>query len=569
MSFKRRIQWNRQPQYPVAIDRSNPFGVVSAFTPINQAGLTAIASPTDIVSPIGREKRFASNNSSLYRAATAQEKTPAASILWLGELLGTATIAASIGGTTYDAANTAPYVGMALKRNTAGNDNIFLTHNNTTTFNNLATAGISYTSGLYLIIGTAESGSQKLYVKNLSTGVVEKVTASVAGVISYTATSRVEVGDSLNARNPAAACALQALAGRAWTETEVYELLKNPWQIFPPLERNIYVEASGASDVTLSPNLFTDADTFYAATVTPGALTLSPSLFTDADTFYAATLAASIALAPALFTDADAFYAHTVAAGGVTLAPALFTDADTFYAAVVSADGAFQTLTADLFTDPDTFYAASLQSSITLTPALFTDADTFYAATLAASITLAPSLFVDADTFYAHTVTVGAVTLTPALFTDPDTFYAHAVSAASLQTLTASLFTDPDVFYGASISSGRQGGGWETYVAPRTRKAQKALGRYKKEYFELPYTEIVGRREEVESKVTLIQDEMYATPDPGLIARLKVAIETQKIKLQALRWVEEKKEAQRIEQVVHDDLVWIVAYLLGDEDDDD
>jgi len=183
-------------------------------------------------------------------------------------------------------------------------------------------------------------------------------------------------------------------------------------------------------------------------------------------------------------------------------------------------------------------------------------------------VTLLPSPFTDPDVFYAASLVAG-IALSPPLFTDADTFYAHTISVPTLQTLTTSLFTDPDVFYGASISSGRQGGGWETYVAPKRRETRKAFKQHKEEPFELPYIEVVEKREEVESKAAPIQTETYFTPDPGLITKLKVAIETQKIKLQALRWVEEKKEAQRIEQVVHDDLVWIVAYLLGDEDDDD
>lgn len=121
-----------------------------------------------------------------------------------------------------------------------------------------------------------------------------------------------------------------------------------------------------------------------------------------------------------------------------------------------------------------------------------------------------------------------------------------------------------------------RGGGWETYVAPRRRKT---LEQYKEEYSELPYIEIVDKKEEVEAEVaqiqaeiTQIRDEVEFSPDVDLVARLKAAIETQKVKLRALKWVEETKreraEETKRERVVHDDLVWIVAYLLGDDEDD-
>lgn len=97
-------------------------------------------------------------------------------------------------------------------------------------------------------------------------------------------------------------------------------------------------QLTSASTQTLTPSLFDDSvDTFYAPTVTPGAVTLTPELFDDST---------------------DTFYAPTVSAGAVTLTPTLFDDsADTFYSPTVTVDGAEQTLTAELFDDSaDTFY---------------------------------------------------------------------------------------------------------------------------------------------------------------------------------------------------------------------
>lgn len=85
------------------------------------------------------------------------------------------------------------------------------------------------------------------------------------------------------------------------------------------------------SGQNLTPSLFTDGDTFYAPTVTPGAVSLAPSLVTDGDTFHAATVSATYSLTAPLFSDGDTFYDPTVTPGAVTLAPDLFADDDTFF----------------------------------------------------------------------------------------------------------------------------------------------------------------------------------------------------------------------------------------------
>jgi hypothetical protein len=58
--------------------------------------------------------------------------------------------------------------------------------------------------------------------------------------------------------------------------------------------------------------------------------TLSPALYTDADTFYSAIVSLT-RIYPALYTDADAFYAPSILRSAVTLTVPLFTDPDTFY----------------------------------------------------------------------------------------------------------------------------------------------------------------------------------------------------------------------------------------------
>lgn len=237
---------------------------------------------------------------------------------------------------------------------------------------------------------------------------------------------------------------------------------------------SFFAPAVAASN-TLAPSLLTDADTFFAPTVTPGAVNLSPGLLDNStDTFPAATVSASNTLAPLLLTDADTFFAATITPGGVNLSPSLLTDGDTLFAPTVLAsnslspsllnDGtdtfhaptvaASNTISPSLLTDGDTFYAATVTpGTVNLSPGLLTDADSFHAAAVSASNTLAPSLLSDADTFYAPTVALASSdqTLSPGLLSDGDTFFTATASASN--TLAPSLLTDADTFFAPTVSA--------------------------------------------------------------------------------------------------------------------
>jgi hypothetical protein len=125
----------------------------------------------------------------------------------------------------------------------------------------------------------------------------------------------------------------------------------------------------GTASQTITPALFTDADTFYSATVSPGAVTLTPALYSDPDTFYAPQI--NLTIYPGLFTDGDTFYSPQV---NLTIYPALFTDADTFYGATITTGEVF--LSADLFVDADTFYSPLI--GIGVEPPLYVDPDVFW-----------------------------------------------------------------------------------------------------------------------------------------------------------------------------------------------
>lgn len=155
-----------------------------------------------------------------------------------------------------------------------------------------------------------------------------------------------------------------------------------------------------AGTVTLLPNLYTNTQTFYSPDVTQtgGGQTLLPSLYTNTQTFYQPTVATTYTLAPALFTNNQTFYTPTVTAGAVTLQPSLYTNTQTFYSPTVTQAGAPQTLAPDLYTNTQTFYSATVSQgggTQTLEPNLFTNAQIFYTASLQKSNTLSCEDYVD------------------------------------------------------------------------------------------------------------------------------------------------------------------------------
>lgn len=107
---------------------------------------------------------------------------------------------------------------------------------------------------------------------------------------------------------------------------------------------------------TLTPSLYTNNQTFYSPTVTPGAVTLSPGLYTNPQTFYGPTLTATVTVSPSLYTNQQTFYGPTATPGTVTLQPALYTNTQSFYTPSVNQTGAV--VYPSLFTNTNIFFAA-------------------------------------------------------------------------------------------------------------------------------------------------------------------------------------------------------------------
>lgn len=337
MSRTRKV-WTRQPQ---GVIRPNPEYALSSLVLPGQSRYdvvsgqvlsSASATPTRDVGPYGPQLKFDASQEAIYSTATALQKGSgaAASIVWVGELFAAPDAYASLGGITYDAANNNPYVFLEVKRNFASN-NLFLSHSVGGSAANITNSGV-YTTGWVVIVAAVTSGRQVMYSRSAT--VRERVSGTTSGSMSSTATSRLEIGESLNARNPQAACAMQAMSFVAWSDEQLLAILNDPWgQIIAPRTRKQRSPASAGGDPTaaLSNNLATTASgilvpalslatTGNSATASTGTLTpaLSRAITGNAATASTGTPVASISLA--LTGNGATSSVGTVGIGGTTQA---------------------------------------------------------------------------------------------------------------------------------------------------------------------------------------------------------------------------------------------------------
>lgn len=141
--------------------------------------------------------------------------------------------------------------------------------------------------------------------------------------------------------------------------------------------------------------------------------TLSPSLFTNSQTFHAATVAASYTLAPPLLTQAPSFPAATVAASN-SLQPPLVTNTVAFHAATVMASNSLAPL---LLTNAQSFHASTIASVVLVAPSLLTNSQSFYGASAAPGpVTVAPNPLSNAQSFYGATVALEQHVLPPLIY---------------------------------------------------------------------------------------------------------------------------------------------------------
>lgn len=168
--------------------------------------------------------------------------------------------------------------------------------------------------------------------------------------------------------------------------------LGSPDFFFTPL-----LEQPAGLDQTVRPNLFGNTNTFFAATVTPGAIDL---------------------VVTALYTNTQSFFDPTVGRGAVDLQPALFTNTNNFFTPTVTT---LTSLSPSLFTNSQNFFNPTVLSTYALTPSLVPSTNAFF--TPAVNQVIFPSLFTNANSFNTHTISAGTANIAPNLFTNANFFF--------------------------------------------------------------------------------------------------------------------------------------------------
>lgn len=239
-------RFNQQPQHLARIDRQNPLarGLVHAYLGYSQYDAAAERLLTPVVSPkmVTGGMEFSATNASVYRLATAREKSNAFTVAVLVRSLGNSSPYAAIAGVTYDNAGNSPY-GDQIDR---GNDGASLRFAfnvggnavSTNQFGNLV-VGIDE-----WLIATFTDGYQELYRQN--GGVIGTTTSG--GAPSYTATSLVSIGPSTNdGRNPNVIVKASLRWDRAISRAEQAAVMSPAvWQLGKAPPRRLWVASAFA-----------------------------------------------------------------------------------------------------------------------------------------------------------------------------------------------------------------------------------------------------------------------------------------------------------------------------------
>lgn len=441
-------RWRRQPQQPTGVDWSNPvtegltFGwngasPVKSFAGGGTPGSTFLTTSGTRATAVGRG--VATSSTGTYNTASFDETAT----VDLGELsfMFVGRMPSAIGATWWDV--------LSIGTSTAS---IVLEHQGS----GVGTGGLN----VYSINTTgAVSLEPKIDTRGRDVAVVvslsnsrnraviayfNRILATAAYTVSGTATTTRLFGDvARTGRQPNIDnAALFVRWNRALSDAEVVSLSNNPWQIFQPIRGIPVAFDTGGGTQTLTPSLYTNNQTFYSPTVTPGAVTLSPGLYPNQQTFYG----------------------PTVTAGAVTLQPPLVTNDQTFYGPTVVA------------------------GAVTLQPALYTNTQNFYSPTVTSTVTLQPDLYTNQQSFYSPTIAPGAVTLTPDLYINTQAFYGPTVSQVVAQTIYPDLFVNQNQFFPADVlfagGGGTAKGGWATErrrleLSIQQRQAQQTLAQSK------------------------------------------------------------------------------------------
>jgi adhesin HecA-like repeat protein len=217
---------------------------------------------------------------------------------------------------------------------------------------------------------------------------------------------------------------------------------------------------------SLTPGLFTNTQSFYAAEVIqpgpPQELVQTDVVYNtsalwddftwdsfvwDGQVFYPASISQPDTISPPLVVNNQTFYAATITTGAVVLQPSLLTNAQTFYDPTVTRGAV--TLAPGLLTNNQAFYAATVtRGAVTLLPSRLDNAQSFYGATITrGAVTLQPGRLDNTQVFYGPVVAVGGAALLPPLVTNDQIFYGPVVQPGAFTLVQSERLDNVTTFY--------------------------------------------------------------------------------------------------------------------------
>lgn len=193
---------------------------------------------------------------------------------------------------------------------------------------------------------------------------------------------------------------------------------------------------------TLTASLYTNPDTFYAATVTQSAATqnLTVARYNNSNTFYSPSITKTYNAVASRYNNTNTFYSATITTGAVTLSASRFNNSNTFYAATVSTVSPTQNVVVNLFSNTNTFYSPKIKETIYAN--VYNNSNVFYGGTVTGANAVSVNLYTNNNVFYNATVAVGFATQTiqPVRFNNATVFYSALVTAEA--PLSKSYYID-------------------------------------------------------------------------------------------------------------------------------
>lgn len=134
------------------------------------------------------------------------------------------------------------------------------------------------------------------------------------GVAATQALSLMGLSAGNSTSSPDAKLYLAGIGTKYITPIEIQDICNNPWKLFKPIDKPLYLENPPSTIVTptsLFANLFSSANTLYTHTVS-SLYTLLAGLYTNSSTLYSNTISSTRVLLADLYNNAGELYDHTV-----------------------------------------------------------------------------------------------------------------------------------------------------------------------------------------------------------------------------------------------------------------